>query len=158
MFCRVMRWTIAVSIMLCGSAGMRADDYPQWLGPQRDGVWRETGILDKFPSDGPKIRWRTPVGMGYAGPAVAAGRVYVTDWTVNDGVEQPQNGFTNATLGGKERVHCLDEATGKILWTHEYPCTYQIGYPGGPRATPVVAGDKLYTLGTMGDLLCLESA
>ena len=57
----------------------RADDWPQWLGPNRDGVWRETGILEQFPKDGPKIRWRKAIGSGYAGPAVAAGRVYVTD-------------------------------------------------------------------------------
>src|SRR5215471_1170750 len=62
------------------SAGVaRADDWPQWLGPQRDGVWREKGIVDKFPAGGPKARWRTPIGAGYAGPAVVNGRVYVTD-------------------------------------------------------------------------------
>src|SRR5262249_34383612 len=60
-------------------AAARADDWPQWLGPRRDGVWRETGLLQKFPPGGPTIRWRAPVGQGYAGPAVANGRVYVTD-------------------------------------------------------------------------------
>ena len=58
----------------------RADDWPQWLGPQRDGVWRESGILEKFPTDGPTIRWRKEVAVGYAGPAVANGQVYVTDF------------------------------------------------------------------------------
>src|SRR5262245_34641371 len=52
-----------------------ADDWPQWMGPKRDGVWRETGILDKFPNGGPKVRWRAPIGMGYSGPAVAGGKV-----------------------------------------------------------------------------------
>src|SRR5690349_702561 len=64
--------------LLIGTAA-RADDWPQWLGPKRDGVWRETGILDKFPEGGPKVLWRAPIAAGYAGPAVAQGRVYVTD-------------------------------------------------------------------------------
>ena len=56
-----------------------ADDWGQWLGPQRDGVWRETGILEKFPSGGPKVLWRTPVNRGYAGPSVVGDRVFVMD-------------------------------------------------------------------------------
>src|SRR5262245_66225743 len=56
-----------------------ADDWPQWLGPKRDGVWREQGILDKFPAGGPKVVWRQPLGVGYTGPAVIGDRVYVMD-------------------------------------------------------------------------------
>src|SRR5215469_11971433 len=110
----------------------RADDWPQWLGPQRDGVWRETGILDRFPKGGPKVRWRTPLGGGYAGPAVAGGRVYVTDRVLAPGVRNPDNPFGRGKLAGKERVLCLDEATGKLLWEHAYDCTYTISYPAGP--------------------------
>jgi outer membrane protein assembly factor BamB len=136
----------------------RADDWPQWLGPSRDGVWRETGLLEKFPANGPKVRWRTPIGMGYAGPAVANGRVYVTDRVLPQGVQNPASGFTNQTVDGQERVRCLDESTGKVLWTHSYDCTYRsLGYPSGPRTTPSVADGKVYTLGTMGDLHCLDA-
>ena len=53
---------------------LRADDWPQWLGPQRDSVWRERGIVEKFPTDGPPVRWRTAISAGYAGPAVAKGK------------------------------------------------------------------------------------
>lgn len=130
---------------------VRADDWPQWLGPQRDGVWREKGILDKFPPGGPTVRWRTPIGAGYAGPAVAGGRVYVMD-RIAGAAKMKKGG------AGQERVLCLDEATGKILWKHEYDCTYQVGYPAGPRVTPVVRDGKIYTLGTMGDLRCLDAA
>src|SRR3954462_1871572 len=63
---------------LVGGAA-QADDWPQWLGPQRDGVWRETGILDKFPKDGLKVRWRSEIGAGFSGPAVVGDRVYVMD-------------------------------------------------------------------------------
>src|SRR5262249_61327564 len=68
---------LAVGAAAHGAA--RADDWPQWLGPQRDGVWRETGLLDKFPAAGPKVLWRVPVGKGYTGPAVVGDRVYVMD-------------------------------------------------------------------------------
>ena len=63
--------------LLCVKA--KADDWPQWLGPQRDGIWREEGILERFPEGGPALRWRAPLGGGYSGPAVAAGRVFVMD-------------------------------------------------------------------------------
>src|SRR5438309_1136267 len=91
-----------LSVTVAGA--VRADDWPQWLGPQRDGVWRETGILQKFPAGGPKERWKTPIGAGYSGPAVAAGRVYVTDRVLDEGVKLPNNAFGKDKLAGKERV------------------------------------------------------
>src|SRR5438552_3861536 len=116
-----------------------ADDWPQWLGPKRDGVWRETGILDQFPKDGPKIVWRTPIAGGYSGPAVAGDRVYVTDRMLAEGVKNPDNPFSQEKVVGKERVHCLDAKDGIILWSHEYDCPYRISYPAGPRTTPLVS-------------------
>ncbi len=138
-------------------APARADDWPQWHGPKRDGVWRETGILDKFPAGGPKVRWRVPVGAGYSGPAVADGRVYVTDRVLGDGAASPADPFTASRVKGKERVHCIDDANGKVLWTHAYDCEYAVSYAAGPRATPLVSGGKVYALGTMGDLFCLAT-
>jgi outer membrane protein assembly factor BamB len=133
----------------------RGDDWPQWFGPKRDGVWREDGILDKFPEGGPKQVWKTPLGAGYSGPAVTGGFVYVMDRIADPVGKEPAR---PATTPGKERVVCLDENTGKEVWKHEYDCTYQkISYPFGPRTTPTVVGDKVYTLGTMGDLRCLEA-
>jgi outer membrane protein assembly factor BamB len=140
------------------AAPLRADDWPQWLGPQRDGVWRETGLLDGFPKEGPKVFWRTAISLGYAGPAVAGRRVFITDFVPADESKVPGSGFSKGVLKGHERVLCLDECKGRVLWKHEYPCTYEIGYPAGPRTTPVVAADKVYTLGTMGDLYCLQTA
>ena len=64
-------------LALALTATLRADDWPQWLGPQRDGVWRETGIIERFPEGGPAVRWRVPIGGGYSGPAVAEGRAAV---------------------------------------------------------------------------------
>jgi outer membrane protein assembly factor BamB len=138
-------------------ASLHADDWPQWLGPQRDGVWRETGLIDKFPKDGPKVKWRVEIGGGYAGPAVAGGKVYVTDRILPKGVKNPNNPFDRTGVPGTERVLCLEEASGKVLWKHEYNCSYEISYPCGPRCTPVVADGKVWTLGAMGDLICFDA-
>ena len=134
----------------------RADDWPQWLGLQRDSVWRETGILEKFPASGLTVLWRAPLGGGYAGPAVASGRVFVTDRVLPENTSNPANPFKREAIAGKERVLCFNEADGKLLWTHEYACTYRISYPAGPRATPLVSGGKVYALGAEGHLCCLD--
>src|SRR5207253_10830516 len=99
-----VKLTIAVvCAVLCAvlfSSVSHADDWPQWLGPRRDGVWREAGIVDRFPKDGPKLRWRTPIGAGYAGPAVANGKVLVTDRVLPEGVQNPDNAFAQAKVVG----------------------------------------------------------
>lgn len=136
---------------------LRADDWPQWLGPQRDGVWRETGVLDRFPTNGLNFRWRVAIGGGYAGPAVAQGRVYVVDRQLPKDVKNPANAFSRNEIPGTERVLCLNEPDGKILWQHEYNCPYTVSYAAGPRATPVVHEGKVYTLGAEGHLLCLSA-
>ncbi len=134
-----------------------ADDWPQWLGPERDGVWRETGIVNEFPPQGPPVRWRTPIDRGFAGPAVAADRVYITDRKLGRRERNPENPFERGTVPGTERILCLDTADGRILWIHEYDCTYTVSYPAGPRTTPVVSDGKVYTLGAEGNLFCLDA-
>src|SRR3954469_13892421 len=132
-----------------------ADDWPQWLGPRRDGVWRESGILEKFPEGGPKVRWRVEVGAGYSGPAVSGRRVYLTDRIVTQA--RQADPFDRARINGVERVLCLNEADGKVIWKHEYDCPYSISYAAGPRATPLVDGGKVYTLGAEGNLICFDA-
>jgi outer membrane protein assembly factor BamB len=158
---RARLWRRAAALVLLAvAAPARADDWPQWLGLQRDGVWRETGILDKFPEGGPKVRWRAPVAAGYAGPAVAAGRVYLTDRVPAAGAKPHAEPFPQRPrqpIPGRERVLCLDAADGKPLWQHAYDCPYTISYPLGPRATPVVRAGLVYTLGAQGHLLCLRA-
>jgi len=137
---RVSAWqgTIALLARLILAVQARADDWPQWLGPMRDGVWRETGIIDKFPEGGPPVRWRSPVASGYAGPAVATGKVFVTDRTLAEGTKNPKEAFPMRPfkgIPGSERVLCLNEADGKLLWKHEYDCTYTCSYPLGPCTT-----------------------
>lgn len=138
--------------------GVGADDWAQWLGPDRNGVWRETGIVQKFPADGPPRRWRTAIGAGYSGPAVADGRVYVTDRMLAKGTNNPANPFQRGNIPGTERVVCLDASDGKVIWKHEYDCPYTVSYPAGPRTTPLVADGKVYTLGTEGQLFCFVAS
>lgn len=128
------------------------------MGPQRDGVWRETGIIDKFPPGGPKVRWRVPVGAGYSSPSVAAGKVFVLERKVREGVSRPSNPFARLSVPGVERLVCLDEQTGKALWAQEYSCDYTMSYNAGPRAAPAVDGDRVYTMGGEGDLQCRRTS
>ena len=140
-----------------------ADDWPQWLGPDRDGVYREAGVLTQFPAGGPTELWRVKVGGGYAGPAVAGGRVFVPDWVPDDPAAAPEDQFQNPALTGRERVLCLDAKTGDTLWEYAPRVIYEIQYPAGPRVTPTVelnadGSGKVYFLGAMGDLVCLDAA
>lgn len=133
------------------------DDWPQWMGPHRDGVWRETGIVETIPAAGLPVKWRVPVKGGYSGPAVADGRVYLTDYDRAAGsLANAPNDRTE--LAGRERVLCLDAATGELLWEHIYDCRYGISYAAGPRCTPTVADGKVYALGAEGNLVCLDAA
>lgn len=151
------RWLWCLFVIALASQIGRADDWPQWLGPRRDGVWREDGIIDTFPPGGPPVRWRTPIGAGYAGPSVAGPRVYLTDRVMPQGASLPANPFARGELPGTERILCLDDLTGTVIWKHEYDCPYRISYASGPRASPLIAGGNVYTLGAMGDLLCLNA-
>ncbi len=93
---------IVVGLLFFRSATMSADDWPQWMGPKRDNVWREDGLLEKFAAGGPPVVWRTPVAGGYAGPAVVDGKLFVTDYVTQDDVRidnVDRNEFT-----GVERV------------------------------------------------------
>ena len=136
-------WTAI--FVVCAAAVIHGDDWPEFRGRGRLGVWNETGIVEKFPAAGLKVLWRTPVRAGYAGPAVADGRVFVLDYVETT---RPR---------GTERAIALDEKTGKVLWTTEWPVNYRgISYPVGPRATPTVDGDRVYVAGADGKLLCLD--
>ena len=107
---------IAVLLTLTGAAKpmAHADDWPQWLGPRRDGVWRETGLVARFPADGPKVLWRAEVGGGFTGPAVAGGRVYVMD-RQGDPLAKGQEAPAKDGLKGKERVLCFGQCRQMVL-------------------------------------------
>jgi outer membrane protein assembly factor BamB len=140
---------VALPLVLLLSAALRADDWPQWRGPDRDGVCRETGLQRLFPAGGLKVRWRAPVGWGFSSPVVAQGRVYLAD----SEVVKPQ---------AKERIHCFDETAGKVLWTYSYDVAYEDWafdpkQEIGPVATPIVQNGKVYAVGRLGHLFCLDA-
>ena len=120
----------------------QADDWPQWRGPERTGISKETGLLQKWPADGPKLRWKaTDIGTGYSSPSVVLGRVYLQTTREND-----------------EFALALDELTGAKVW--EVPVG-KVGKNRGPqypgtRSTPTVVGDRLYCLASDGELSCLD--
>ena len=143
-----LRHVLAATFLWLASA-VRADDWPQWRGLNRDGVWAETGLAETFPADGLKIRWRAPVGVGFSSPVVAQGRVYVTD----SHLEKPK---------ARERVLCFDAATGAIVWTFSHDVNFPDwaftpGQEKGPNSTPIVRDGKLYVLGSLGHLFCFEA-
>ncbi len=154
---RTTRVFFLAILFLSAALYAEADDWPQWLGPQRDSVWREKGIIDTFPKEGPKIEWRAKIGSGYAGPAVADGRVYVADLVTKADVAKLSDPGKKPKVEGKERVVCLDAKTGAELWKHEHDVTYEISYPTGPRCTPTVHAGKVYALGAEGNLFCLDA-
>jgi outer membrane protein assembly factor BamB len=147
------RWAWCLPLFLAGAValavpkGKEADkkphDWPQWQGPDRTALSRETGLLPHWPKDGPERVWTARgLGEGYSTPSVAAGRI-----------------FTMGNLGQTESVIALDEKSGRRLWTAPVGPVRSNGggYPG-PRCTPTVDGTVLYALGLNGDLLCLEVA
>ncbi|MCM2373203.1 PQQ-binding-like beta-propeller repeat protein [Aporhodopirellula aestuarii] len=144
---------VAISIGLQPIA--HADDWSGWMGDSRDGVYREEGIIDQIPDAGLTVLWRTPIAGGYAGPSVVDNRVFVFDYEKQSG-EAFNSPNERASVTGKERLTALDAATGQVIWQHEYECAYSISYPAGPRCTPTVDGDRVYSLGSEGDLHCVD--
>ena len=140
-----------VLICVTLTLSVHGEDWPEWRGTGRVGVWTETGILDRFPEGGLDFTWRVSIRSGFAGPAVADGRVFVLDYQETPG---------SRTMDGTERLLALDEDTGEILWTYEWSTTYRMiarSYATGPRATPTVDGDRVYVVGAAGMILCLTT-
>src|SRR5262249_55050859 len=140
------RRLMAVVFVVFTPAVSPTADWPQWRGPNRDGVSLETGLLKTWPPQGPPLAWKINLnGVGYSGPAVVGERIYIAT-VVDDGKWM------------KESAVCLDTGDGKEIWRVLLPVT-EIGYStdwgSGPRGTIAVHGASLYALGPRGDLVCL---
>ena len=130
---------VVVALVLPSLQYAAAEDSPQWLGPNRDGVSKETDWRDDWKENPARIAWKASVGTGFSSFAVVGERV-----------------FTMGYKGGKDSVYCFEAASGKVIWKHEYASKLVDNlHEGGPAATPTVVGDWVYTLGKEGHLFCL---
>lgn len=116
-------------------------DWPQYYGPSRNGTSTEKGILRAWPQEGPNVLWTAPLGIGFGGPAVSTGKVYLLD--------------RDDKVGDTLRVY--DLSNGKELWNFAYAGPGKVEFPGS-RTTPTVDGDRVYTVGLVGDLYCISTA
>ena len=139
----VLRTFFVAGLIWAPAAG--ADDWPQWRGLGRDGVWHEAGIVERFAGERLPAKWTVPVGSGYCGPTVAAGKVYLMDL-----IHQPMT---------QERIHCFDAESGKTIWSLDYPCPYgRVQYSAGPRACVTIEAGKAFALGATGQFHVLDAA
>lgn len=136
-----MIFRLTILLALAASA-VRADDWPQWRGPNRTDVSNETGLLKEWPEDGPKRLWMyDQAGLGYAGFAVVGDKLY------SMGLED-----------GEAFAFCLDVKTGKKVWQTTVADRYKNGWGDGPRSTPTVDGDHVYCMFSKGTLACLSAS
>ena len=119
----------------------RGEDWPQFLGPHRNGISDETGLLERWPTNGVPVAWDKNIGTGYGAPSVRGDRLVL-----------------HHRVGDEEIVECFDAATGKPLWRYGYPSRFvdPYGYNNGPRGTPLLTADRCYTFGAEGKLLCVD--
>ncbi len=132
---------LAASAVLIAAAPASSPDWPQWRGPNRDAVAKESGLLTQWPESGPPLAWKSSgLGGGFSSVAISGNRIY--------------------TLGdrqGHQELVAMNLADGKILWTAKVGPVWEDEY-GGPRGTPTVDGDRVYALGSDGDLVCVQAA
>jgi outer membrane protein assembly factor BamB len=133
---------VLIVLALCAvAAAQTAASWPQWRGPNRDGISQETGLLKQWPADGPPLVWKgTGAGRGYSSLALANGRL-----------------FTMGLRGDREYIIAFDVATGKEVWATPHGGAYRDSRGDGPRGTPTIDGNNLYALGGNGDLSCLDT-
>src|SRR5262245_545746 len=118
-----------------------AGDWPQFLGPNRNGISSETSLLDKWPTNGPPLLWEKEIGTGYSAPSVRGEKLVL-----------------HHRIADEEIIECLEAAAGKPIWRYSYPTKFQdpYGYNNGPRCTPLLTEDRCYTFGAEGMLTCVD--
>src|SRR5688572_10291386 len=138
-----MNFKLASIIATLGcAASLHAADWPQWRGPDRNGISPETKWSDAWPAAGPKVAWKAQVGLGYSSFVVAGGRA-----------------VTAGHADEKDTVFCFDVNTGKEVWKHSYPSDLGDKYfDGGTTGTPTIDGDRVFWLSRWGDTFCFNAA
>ena len=143
----LVQFTFAVALVVTALATApdraAAEDWPRWRGPRGDGTWNAPVVPERWPEGGLPVVWKAPLGPGYSGISVAGGRVFTMD-RLKDSQE--------------ERIVCFDERTGQLVWEHRYVADYKgLDYDKGPRCTPTVHEGRVYTLGAVGHVFCLDA-
>ena len=138
-----------VICILLISGSIIAGDWPNWRGPDHNGISNETRWSTNWSKEGPKVLWKASLGTGFSSIAVSKGRVYAMGNTGIKDIDEKEH---------KDIVFCFDEKTGKELWRHPYSCPLNPkNYEGGPSATPTVEGNRVYTLSKKGHVFCLDT-
>lgn len=132
------RIIFALTLATC-ALSLQAQDWPQFMGPDRNGISQEKGILKTWPAEGPKVLWSTDLGIGFGGPVIKAGKIYLLD-------RDDEKGDT---------MRCYDLQTGKELWNFGYEAPGSVMFPGS-RTVPVVDDKHVYSCGPYGDLYCID--
>jgi outer membrane protein assembly factor BamB len=130
----ILALVLSVSII-----NVSAQDWPQYLGPNRNSTSDQKGILRSWPQNGPEVLWTANIGPGYGGPVIKDGKVYLLD---------------RDDLTG-DKMRCFDFSTGKELWSYSYNAPGSVQYPGS-RSVPTVDGNRVYSCGPYGDLYCID--
>jgi len=130
---------LLVVFLLYGATNINAQDWPQFLGPERNSTSPQTGLLKTWPEKGPEVLWSVDLGIGYGGPVVKDGKVYILDRNDDSG----------------DHMKCFDLSTGKELWSYHYDAPGSVRYPGS-RSVPLVDGNYVYSCGPYGDLYCID--
>src|ERR1051325_881873 len=134
-----MCWTLALLALLLVPLG--AEDWPQFLGPSRNGVYHGTDLAATWPASGPAMVWKQDVGQGFSAPVVAQGKLILFH-----------------RVGNRNLVQAMDAKTGQKLWATESTTAYRddFGFDEGPRAAPVISGNRIYTFDAEGNLQALD--
>jgi outer membrane protein assembly factor BamB len=129
------------AVNAASAAAEPGENWPQLLGPRANGVSTETGLLEKWPTNGPPLVWEKKIGTGYGAPSVLGNQLVL-----------------HHRIADEEIVECLDSLSGKSLWRHSYPSKFvdPYGYNNGPRGTPLLTSNLCFTFGAEGKLMCLE--
>ena len=135
-----MRKILFTLALMAATVTASAQDWPQFLGPTADSKSTQKNLLREWPAEGPEVKWTTAVGIGYGGPVVRDGKVYLLD---RDAEKET------------ETMRCIDLATGKDLWGYTYPSTGAVMFPGS-RSVPTLDGNYVYSCGHNGDLYCID--
>ena len=131
--------TVFTFLLILSWTSNYAQDWQQFLGPERNSTSPQKNLLRSWPESGPEVLWSVDIGIGYGGPVAKDGKVYMLDRMDEEG----------------DKMRCFDLKTGEELWRFEYDAAGDVMFPGS-RSVPAIDGDYVYSCGPFGDLYCFD--